>query len=213
MLHEKYRPRTWADFVGNDKAVKVLTRIAREARTAGKAVWIQGPSGTGKTTLAWLLAGELGAQEIDVHEIDGADCSIERVRTLAETIRYCTASGRAVIVNEAHAMSRAAVQAWLTLLERLPAKNVVVFTTTQGKTEDLFGDFDSPLLSRCVNVPLSSYGLSKLFAQRAKEIAQAEGLDGQPLARYERLAQDTKNNLRRMLGEIEGGRMLEGGAE
>jgi hypothetical protein len=50
--------------------------------------------------------------------------------------------------------------------------------------------------------------LCKPFAARCKEIAEAEGLDGQPIARYEQLARDCKNNLRRMLMAVESGTMI-----
>ena len=54
-------------------------------------------------------------------ELDGDKCNVETVRDLEQTLMLVAPdSWRVVIVNEAHAMSRQAVQAWLTLLERLP---------------------------------------------------------------------------------------------
>jgi hypothetical protein len=52
---------------------------------------------------------------------------------------------------------------------------------------------------------LSRSGLSEAFAERAREIAQAERLDGAPLERYVRLAKDCHNNFRQMLPKIEAG--------
>ena len=63
-------------------------------------------------------------------------------------------------------------------------------------------------MSRCLRVQLTSYGVKKAFAAHAKRIAGAEGLDGQPIAKYERLIQDCKNNLRAALSAIEMGTML-----
>jgi len=83
----------------------------------------------------------------------------------------------------------------LVLLERLPRHVVVVFTTTTEGQDSLFEDCDdaSPLLSRCLRLDLARRDLAKAFAARAKQIAEAEGLDGQPIERYVRLAQTHRN--------------------
>ena len=105
-------------------------------------------------------------------------------------------------------MTAKAVQAWLTTLDRLPARVIVIFTTT-ADSADLFGEYDGPFRSRCKSVAFTNQGLAQRFAERAREIAQAEGLDGKPIASYVRLVQSEKNNLRAVLNRIESGEMMD----
>ncbi len=212
-LAEKYRPSTWAEFIGQEKLIKrVREIIGREAfgEDGGEAFWLSGPTGTGKTTLAHLLAKELGCTEWTIEEIDGDACSVDRVRKIASGMHLAGWGGtgwKVYIVNEAHAMTPKAVQVLLTTLKRIPGKCLFVFTTTE--TGDLFGSFSGPLLSRCKVFPFTSQGLCKLFATRAREIAVAEDMDGQAPAKYLRLVQNCHNSMREVLQKIDAGEMKE----
>src|SRR6185436_9600318 len=91
--------------------------------------------------------------------------------------------GRAYLVNEAHGLSKPAIRQLLVMLERMPAHVVWVFTTTCEGQDSLFEDYDdaSPLLSRCIRLDLARRDLSRPFAERAQQVAQAAGLDGKPI--------------------------------
>lgn len=143
--------------------------------------------------------------------MDGDKCSVQAVREIERNIGLCPMFGgwKAYIINEAHAMSRQAVQAWLTLLERLPAKRLIVFTTTEPLQEDLFGQFSAPFGSRCKVFSFTNQGLAQAMAARAQQIAQSESLDGKPLQSYLRLVQSCKNNMRQVLQRIDAGEMIE----
>lgn len=211
-LFEKYRPRCLSEILGQPKAVQTIERLNGAGRLSGRAYWISGKSGQGKTSLARVIAGmvasEFGTEELDAQQLTPVRlAAIER-----EAASYCLGElpGRAYLINEAHGLSRAAVRQLLVWLERIPSHVVVVFTTTIDGQEMLFDGCEdtSPLLSRCIRIQLEQRGVADAFAQRAMEIAQAEGLDGKPIAAYKRLVNDHRGNMRAVLQAIDAGEML-----
>ena len=211
-LHESYRPREWSEVVGQEKVLAKINRLPKRGLT-GRAYWLSGQSGTGKTTIARLIAAEV-ASEWCTEEVDATDLSAARVREL-ERQSACMGlgdkPGRAFIVNEAHGLNKATVRQLLTTLERIQAHVVWVFTTTVDGQEALFEGIDDahPLLSRCVDLPLARRDLAKAFAGRARKIAEKEGLNGRPTEAYVRLCQKHRNNLRAVLQAVEAGDMAD----
>jgi DNA polymerase III gamma/tau subunit len=210
-LFEKYRPKSFDDVLGQDKAIKKV-KLLLDRNWGGRAWWISGSSGTGKTTIARIIANQ-GADEFYITEYDSADnMSVSTIDKLEEDMCYLAPGkgGRAFIINEAHGLRKPIIRRLLGLLERIPNHVCIIFTTTKQGEAGLFDDhIDAhPLLSRCAKIELTNQGLAKVFAQHCKRVAKAENLDGKSMQTYIKLAQNCKNNCRQMLMAVESGDML-----
>lgn len=209
-LFRKHAPRSFDEVVGQDKAIANLKRIRDTTGFGGRAYWITGASGTGKTSIANIIArtmaDECGIDEADASGISGAKV-IELERSLATRCMF--GDGRVVILNEAHGLRKDGIRQLLISLERIPSHVAWIFTTTRAGNETLFDDCDdaAPLVSRCIKVELTTQGLCKPFAERCQKIAAIEGFGDLPIKKFENLAKETNNNMRAMLSAIESGRI------
>src|SRR5262249_52405041 len=101
-LTEKYRPGTWDAVVGQDKVVSRLRALAKRNALTGRAFWLSGQSGTGKSTIARLIAHEV-ADEFMIEEVDATSLTVPALVEL-EKASYLSGwgdkRGRAFIVNE-----------------------------------------------------------------------------------------------------------------
>ena len=83
-LTETYRPSTWSEVVGQDKAIGKLRAIGRNG-FGGRAIWITGASGTGKITLARIVAAEVASDWATI-EVDAGECTPAYLRDVLQKI-------------------------------------------------------------------------------------------------------------------------------
>lgn len=154
-IARKYRPQTFIEVLGQDAVVTTLKNALLHDRMA-HAYLFSGSRGTGKTTLARLLAKALNCSQrgddgepcntcssckeitqgssMDVLEIDGASHrGIEDMRQINETVGYAPAGGhfKIYIVDEVHMLTKEAFNALLKTLEEPPSHVKFFFATTE----------------------------------------------------------------------------------
>lgn len=206
-LIEKYRPRTWSEVVGQAEALNAIDML-RPRGLGGRAYWISGPPGVGKTTIARLLAAEM-ADPLFVREMDAGELGAPAVREIAYEVHLMAwgRGGRAFIVNEAHSLRADVLRSLLTILEDLPEHVATIFTTTTAGEAELFSrsaDWQA-FLSRCVDLRLNHEPPGAV--ELVRRIADREGLGGAPEERWRLLADESRWNIRLMLQQVDSGRM------
>lgn len=207
-LYEKFRPCTWEQVVGQSEAVRVCKGLAL-AGLGGRAVAFQGSSGVGKSTLARLLASEI-ADPMNVVEVDAQWLTPTRIADLEGSLCMYglgVKTGRVVICNEYHALSRESVQQFLTTLERIPSHAAWLFTCTNDGAQTLMENIAdaTPFGSRCLTIKLAQrgLGLADAFPAMVRANMGSIGMDGHPIDWYVRLAKDCRNNARMMYERAE----------
>ncbi len=193
VLARKWRPQTFDEVVGQQPVVRTLQNALRLNRVA-HAMLFSGVRGTGKTTLARLMAKaincEVGAPDqpcnqcescreitegraIDLHEIDGAsNRGIQEIRELKENIRFLPSQAKykIIIIDEVHMLTVEAFNALLKTLEEPPAHVYFMFATTE------LHKIPITILSRCQRYELKRVAFAELFAF-FKKVAGAEGVE------------------------------------
>lgn len=211
MLFQTYRPHTWDYLVGHDKTKRALLRMRDKGSLGGRAFWLSGASGIGKTSMAYLIAGDICDEENFI-EIDAGGMTPKDINDLEKQLRMrCLGekSGRAVLINEAHGLRSDSIRQLLVVLERIPAHATWIFTSTDTGRDKLFKDIDAhPLLSRCIKFELKVEDYADAMVLRAMAIAEQEGLGGATKAEWVELCVACKWNFRDVLTEVEKGVMV-----
>ena len=153
-LYRKYRPQTFAEVVGQEAVVRTLTNAITQDKVR-QAYLFAGPRGTGKTSLARILAKSVNCQHgptstpdntchscvaitngssLDVIEMDAASQrGIDDIREIRERVVLQPVEGRSkvYILDEAHQLTDAAWNALLKLIEEPPPHLLFIFCTTE----------------------------------------------------------------------------------
>jgi DNA polymerase III subunit gamma/tau len=191
VLARKYRPQIFEEVVGQDHVTRTLNNAIAAGRVA-HAILFAGPRGTGKTTVARILAKAMNCKDgpsatpcnqcrscreitsgsaADVFEIDGAsNNSVDQVRDLRDNVKYMPAHSRykIYIIDEVHMLSTPAFNALLKTLEEPPSHVMFMFATTEPHKIPV------TILSRCQRHDFRRISLQALLAQM-EAICDREG--------------------------------------
>jgi DNA polymerase-3 subunit gamma/tau len=193
VLARKSRPQTFAQVVGQKAVVRTLQNGLLQNRVP-HALIFSGVRGTGKTTLARIMAKALNCEQgpppepcnecrsckeimagnsIDLHEVDGAsNRGIQEIRELKENIRFMPTSSKfkIIIIDEVHMLTTEAFNALLKTLEEPPEHVYFMFATTELHKVPV------TILSRCQRYELKRVVHAELAAHFAS-LAQQEGIN------------------------------------
>ena len=194
VLARKYRPQTFADLIGQETLVQILTNAITTNRIAN-AYLLTGVRGVGKTTTARLIAMSLNCENrqksscepcgncdacksirsdhnLDVIEMDAASkTGVDDVREIIDNVKYKPVNSKfkIFIIDEVHMLSKNAFNALLKTLEEPPEHVKFIFATTEVKKIPV------TILSRCQRFDLKRVETENL-AKHLKKISELENV-------------------------------------
>ena len=196
-LYREYRPQSFAEVVGQQAIVKTLRNSILNDRIA-HAYLFCGPRGTGKTSIAKILAKAVNCEHFDgepcnicdncadiadgghpdVIEMDAAsNNSVDNIRSIIEKVRYTPLKSKykVYIIDEVHMLSTGAFNALLKTLEEPPAHVIFILATTEPLK------IPSTIISRCQRYDFGRISENELY-EHLKNVVGKEGVEAEDLA-------------------------------
>lgn len=171
-LYRKYRPKDFEEVLGQDHITGVLKNAIKADRIS-HAYLFSGPRGTGKTSVARILAKEIGCSDIDLLEIDAASSrGIDEIRALRDATHFVPLQGKVkvYIIDEVHMLTKEAFNALLKTLEEPPSHVIFILATTELEK------VPETIISRCQNFSFRKIP-ENILRDSVVSIARKEGFD------------------------------------
>ncbi len=196
-LAERMRPQTLDEVVGQDAIIgdgKILTEIVRKAEPVNLIFW--GPPGTGKTTLARILAREYQADFVELSAVTAKKADIEQVVERAR-VNWNLKTRTVLFVDEIHRFNKAQQDAFLPHVES--GLIILIGATTENPSFEVI----SPLISRSRVVIVSALKKSDIV-EVLKRAIKAEGAEKRVLDEaIDYIAELSAGDARSALGDLE----------
>jgi DNA polymerase-3 subunit gamma/tau len=169
-LYRKYRPESFDEVIGQDHIVKAISGSLKAGKVA-HAYLLCGPRGTGKTTIARIIAKELGSSVNDIYEMDAAsNRGIDDVRDIRENVRTLPFDSKykIYILDEVHMFTKDAWNALLKTIEEPPEHVIFILATTELEK------IPETIISRCQSFVFKKPN-DAILAQVVTNVAKKEG--------------------------------------
>ena len=184
-LYRKYRPESFAEIIGQKYIVQALSNAVKYDKV-GQAYLFTGPRGTGKTSMARILAKAVNCEKnikgnpckkcenckaiidgrsLDIFEIDAAsNTGVENIRELRETVKLPPAKlkYKIYIIDEVHMLSTGAFNALLKTLEEPPSHVIFILATTE------IHKVPETIISRCQRFDFARISIESIIKKLSK---------------------------------------------